>query len=327
MDAGQPLASHVKVATQDVSRAAEQVGRIFCAHRLSPLDRGAAFFATHNSLRFAGGSINYVAYGGDVEIDPGCLERFYLIQVPMRGGAEIRCGTAASDTLPARAASVLSPTRPSVMRWHRSCGQLILMLERSHLESMMATFLDTPVEEIVFEPLLRLDQDPGRIIAAQIGHLARMAESPAAHHPALLQQVADSICSALIWGHGSNVRAGLFDLPTGGSATPSRVSRALAFIDAHLDGTIDYADLARHCGCSLRALQIAFKTHRSQTLTEAVQERRLALLRERLTAGGQGQSITDLIHAAGFTHLGRAASAYRERYGERPSDTLRRSAG
>ncbi|MBN9274969.1 MAG: helix-turn-helix domain-containing protein, partial [Mesorhizobium sp.] len=35
-------------------------------------------------------------------------------------------------------------------------------------------------------------------------------------------------------------------------------------------------------------------------------------------------SVTDAAYAAGFGHLGRAASAYRRRYGETPSETLRR---
>ena len=72
-----------------------------------------------------------------------------------------------------------------------------------------------------------------------------------------------------------------------------------------------------------RALQAAFKTHRGETLTEAVHGRRLALLRERLLAGSGDDSVTELVHACGFAHLGRAASAYRAAFGERPSDTLK----
>ena len=42
--------------------------------------------------RFDGFSVNYVAYGGSVSIDPGCLDRFFLLQVPIRGSALVRTG-------------------------------------------------------------------------------------------------------------------------------------------------------------------------------------------------------------------------------------------
>ncbi|WP_051242882.1 AraC family transcriptional regulator [Stappia stellulata] len=319
-----PLAGHAKVATRDVSQAAEQVGRIFCAHRLTPLDRAQTFSAVHNSRRFPGGSINYVAYGGEVEIDPGCLERFFLLQIPLRGGADIRCAREVTETRPGRAASLLSPTRPAQMRWHASCGQVILMLDRAPLERTIAAYLGFPVDEIVFDPRLRLDQEPGRSIAAQVAHLARLAQDNGPDRDALLRQIGEAIGHTLLWQHGSNRRNALVGGPGQELPPPNRIATALEHIDAHLDQPLDLAALARHCGCSLRALQNAFKTHRGETLTEAVQRRRLALLRERLLACGSGDSVTDLMYACGFSHLGRAASAYRTAYGERPSDTLRR---
>jgi len=319
-----PLSAHVKVATREVGKAEEEVGRIFCAHRLKPLDRAQTFSAVHNSRRFPGGSINYVAYGGDVEIDPGCLEKFFLLQIPVRGGADIACGSDISQTRPGRAASLLSPTRPTVMQWRASCGQLILMLDRSPLEQAMAAYLDAPVEEIVFAPTLKLDAEPGRTIAMQVAHLARLAEEDAPQRQAALQQIAQAVAHSLLWTHDNDRRAALFRLPDTTQGEPRRIADALDYIDAHIDDAIDHAALARHCGCSLRALQTAFKRHRGETLTEAIQARRLALLRERLLGGVGDDSVTDLIYASGFTHLGRAASAYRAAFGERPSDTLKR---
>jgi AraC-like DNA-binding protein len=319
-----PLAGHGKVATRDVSQAAEQVGRIFCAHRLTPLDRAQTFSAVHNSRRFPGGSINYVSYGGDVEIDPGCLERFFLLQIPLRGGADIACGREITETRPGRAASLLSPTRPAQMRWRASCGQLILMLDRAPLERTIAAYLGREVDEIVFAPLLRLDSEPGRSIAGQVAHLARLAQDTGGDNDALLRQIGEAIGHTLLWQHDSDRRSTLLGGPGQDLPPPRRIAAALEHIDAHIDQPLDLAALARHCGCSPRALQTAFKTHRGETLTEAVQTRRLALLRERLLAGADGDSVTELIHACGFAHLGRAASAYRTAFGERPSDTLRR---
>jgi AraC-like DNA-binding protein len=50
---------------------------------------------------------------------------------------------------------------------------------------------------------------------------------------------------------------------------------------------------------------------------------RLAHLNIRLGAASPDESITDIAFELGFTHLSRMASAYRAKFGETPSATLR----
>jgi AraC-like DNA-binding protein len=50
---------------------------------------------------------------------------------------------------------------------------------------------------------------------------------------------------------------------------------------------------------------------------------RLAHLNARLSAASSDESITDIAFELGFTHLSRMASAYRAKFGETPSATLR----
>ncbi|MCJ9734351.1 AraC family transcriptional regulator, partial [Bradyrhizobium sp. PRIMUS42] len=104
--AAERLADFARVTTDDVDEAAEEIGRIFCPHDLQPAQaRAADFSARHNCAAFDGFSINYVAYGGSVGIDPGCLERFFLVQVPLTGSAHIRAGVTELDAAPDRTAS------------------------------------------------------------------------------------------------------------------------------------------------------------------------------------------------------------------------------
>ncbi|NBN64389.1 AraC family transcriptional regulator [Pannonibacter tanglangensis] len=325
-----PLSGHARVATRDVDQAAEEVGRIFCSHRLQPRDHGRDFFACHNSRIFAGGSINYVAYGGEVEIDPGCLERFFLVQIPLTSGAEVRIGSHLVTTGAARAASVLSPTRPSLMRWKASCGQIILKLERTALEDMFAALTGEGPQDIVFDPQLRLDSEPGRTLGAQILALARLADHALPGDPAgdeALNRLGWSIAHALLWTHAGSARDTLCTAAQHGSGAGRKVARALDYIDAHLGETIDFAALARACGYSLRALQLAFQAERGQTISQALQERRLSLLRQHLMAArGRADgtaNITALMQACGLGHPGRAAGAYRDLFGETPAETLR----
>ena len=96
--AGARLAAFSRVRTAEVDEAADQIGRIFCPHALDPLRHSwPDFHALHNCAAFDGFSINYVAYGGSVAIDPGCLDRFFLLQVPLRGRAQIRTTNRAAN--------------------------------------------------------------------------------------------------------------------------------------------------------------------------------------------------------------------------------------
>jgi len=106
------LAAFNRVSTDSVDDAADAVGRIFCPHDLKPTTRTSPeFFALHNSAVFGGFSVNYVAYGGSVSIDPGCLERFFLLQIPVHGSARIQ--TAARAIVPNNAFSWSIIPRPS----------------------------------------------------------------------------------------------------------------------------------------------------------------------------------------------------------------------
>ena len=77
-------------------------------------------------------------------------------------------------------------------------------------------------------------------------------------------------------------------------------------------------------GVSARSLHAGFRRFRDATPMGYLKNYRLAMARKALKAGGQGGvSVTNVALACGFTHLSKFARDYHERYGERPSDTLR----
>ncbi len=78
-----PLQHHGLVDTRAVDEARDAIGRIFCPHFLDVRDRSAeGFHAVHNAVEQPGYSVNFVAYGAEVEIDPGELSDFFLLQLP-----------------------------------------------------------------------------------------------------------------------------------------------------------------------------------------------------------------------------------------------------
>ncbi len=82
--------------------------------------------------------------------------------------------------------------------------------------------------------------------------------------------------------------------------------------------------LAEAAGVGIRALQLGFRRHFGTTISAMLQDIRLARLNARLKAARPDERVVDIAFDLGFTHLSRMASAYREKFGESPSATLRR---
>jgi AraC-like DNA-binding protein len=318
-----PLRRFAAVDTTSPDEAREAIGRIFCPHFLSPTTRRAeGFHARHHSAAFPDFSINYVAYGATVEIDPGELSRFFLLQVPIRGSATVRCGTMAAEAEAGRTATVLSPTLPTRMTWREGCEKIIVLIRREAVEAQFAALTHRTGRPVEFATGVDLASPAGRRVLRHVEFLLDAAEDAGPMPEAYLTTLRDGLTSLLLTGlpHSGSE---LLNRPVPPPA-PSAVRRAEAFIAAHADRAVSMAEIAEAAGVCLRSLQDAFKRHRGTTLTETLQAVRLERFREALLDPDGPEQVADIAFAAGFGHLGRAAAAYRARYGEAPSQTLRR---
>ncbi len=100
------------------------------------------------------------------------------------------------------------------------------------------------------------------------------------------------------------------------------VARAVEYIEDHLAEQITLGDIAQAAGRSARTVSAAFRSHLGVSPMTHVRNRRLERVRRALLTSQESTSVIAL--DAGFTHLGRFAAAYRERFGELPSATRSR---
>jgi AraC family ethanolamine operon transcriptional activator len=96
-----------------------------------------------------------------------------------------------------------------------------------------------------------------------------------------------------------------------------------AALSGHVGDVIYSEELADHIGVSVRTMHDAVQRYRGMSLHRYLRLRRLWLVRRRLVAGADSVKAAAL--AYGFWHLGDFAQAYREQFGEMPSETLARS--
>jgi AraC-like DNA-binding protein len=94
-----------------------------------------------------------------------------------------------------------------------------------------------------------------------------------------------------------------------------------------LGGRTKIADFCVAAGTNRQTLLRAFKTIRGVTPSNYLREARLAQARQALlSAHLVPESVTQVAMRFGFRELGRFAVEYRAAFGEKPSDTLRRTA-
>jgi AraC-like DNA-binding protein len=103
---------------------------------------------------------------------------------------------------------------------------------------------------------------------------------------------------------------------------PYLVRCAEDYIHTHLYERIVLDDLSAVAGVSSRTLQLAFRKFRGVTPMEYIRNYRLDYVRQQLTNRIIDKSITRIALDSGFTHLGKFAHYYKERFGELPSETF-----
>jgi transcriptional regulator GlxA family with amidase domain len=103
------------------------------------------------------------------------------------------------------------------------------------------------------------------------------------------------------------------------------VHRAEEIMRTRLAEPLTIPALAAEVGVGKRALQSAFATHRKASPRAVLNAMRLDAARNALISARPMETVTTVALDCGFAHLGRFAQAYAGRFGERPSDTLKRA--
>jgi AraC-like DNA-binding protein len=325
MDGGArtPLSHHVLFQSRDLDEAREAVARVYKPHFLSIVHRGDRLDAAHHHVPVGKVSFNYLRYGATVEIDPGPLESFFLVQMPIAGRCDVTCGGESLHSDPS-VASVVSPTFPFRQVWGGDCEKVMVQLNRGalerHLEQLCGTALRGPLE---FDLALDLDGETGRswrsfvlFVCRELDHERSLLASPLA-----VAQLEQLTMTALLLGQPHNQRA-VLDGATS-PAAPYYVKRVEDYIRAHAHEPIRIADLVAASGVSARSLYAGFRRFRGIGPNAYLKSVRLEEVRRELANPGAA-GVTEIAVKWGFSHHGEFAADYRKRFGERPSQTLRR---
>jgi AraC-like DNA-binding protein len=320
-----PLARHLLVQTSDLAEARERVARVFCEHKLAYLRPNQQLSMRQNVVRFGNLALSYITYGCDVSIDPGKLSTFFLVHFIPKGRCQIQIGR---ENLvgSAMAGSVTSPTLPMRMCWDAECAHLVLKIDRTALERHLSHLLgEVATRPIEFKPELEVQFGLGaglrrlvEFVACELDRDDSLLASPLG-----VTSIEQALMNGLLAAQPNNYTAALANRAQ--PAAPRHVIRAEELIRAHPEQPITIGDLALASGVSARALYEGFQRFRATTPMAMLRTVRLEHVRAELQSAGPDAKIIDIAYKWGIAHLGRFAAEYRARFGELPSETLRRA--
>lgn len=321
------LSSHTLFrCADDVEETCSRVGQIFRPHKMRVLGTQQRLSARMDHLPFAGMSLNRLSYGSSVSIASEPMGEFSMVLIPLAGGADIQCGNQQVCSTPDKPALV-SVNQPLSMRWTGDSDMFILRIQQKTLESVCKELLGHELERpIEFELSMDLDCKNLRSWQSLIGFFATNSAfaEQAVGTPFISANFERLLLGTLLQSHQHNFSFELEhpSLPV----SPVYVRRAEQYLVDHCDQAVTVEDIARAAGVSVRTLYAGFQQHRQTTPMNALKDRRLERVRSELRNAVQDRvnvTVADVALNLGFTHLGHFSNAYRQKFGELPSQTLK----
>ncbi|CDM25120.1 AraC family transcriptional regulator [Castellaniella defragrans] len=308
-------------ASADVDETRLRVSGVMKSHRLGLLRAGETLDARMHHAGFGEVSLSRLRYGATVSIDPDPLEDFYLVQMPVAGCAHIQSNGRNIDS-DAALASVLNPDEAVRMRWLAGNDQLMLRLSQSLVERTLVGLLGHPLAEpLRFEPGFRWRESAAwRCLLAYLADCAVQCPD-LGRHPLVLSNLEQLAASVLLSSQRHNYSA---TAPARRSTVlPRHVRRVQDYLQAHVHEPVSVERLAQVAGISVRSLYAGFRDFLGVSPMGYLHALRLERVRAELLGGDAG-NVTGVALRWGFSHMGRFSSEYKRRYGETPSQTLRR---
>ena len=315
------------LTTNDLDEARTTLYRHFYSNFVDVLSPAATLRARFAVTPPEAVTIGDMSFGTDVRIRFGELGAYHL-DVPLSGRLVWRQGSSPSRVATPAEAAVFQPVGDTTLdHWAGDCRLLAVKIDKSLLEEHLSRLIDGPVHKpITLGPTLDLSGGAGRSwlrLLQMITADAAAVDGRLTDHPAMDAGLRESLVTGLLLTADHEYRE-VLDNPPRIAAAPRAVRRTVDAMRAQPARQFTVAELAGIAGVSPRALQLAFQRHLGTSPMAYLREVRLGLVHDRLRHAGTGETVAATAYEFGFTHLGRFAAWYRNRYGVTPAETLRR---
>jgi AraC-like DNA-binding protein len=309
-------------STHDADEAEQIVAEAYLPNRLlrsSSAEIDMELVSAHLGEVTAG----LLSYGHAIHLQTGDTTQFH-VNVTLEGRAASRSGNEA-PLMTTRGQAIVFPVgEPAQVTWSADARHLCLMVTRASLEGELEQLLGRSLpRRLAFERCLR----------AEVGHLWQPAielvrqelENPQGllTLPRVARHLEGLVLDGLLLSQPHNYQD-LLHL-AGAPGRAGAIARAAELLEELPSEPWTVVRLAHEVHLSVRALQYGFKRDFDMPPMTYLKRVRLRHAHQALLASApEITTVTAVARACGFFHMSRFAAAYREAFGELPSETLGR---
>ncbi len=322
-----PLEGHPVLHTRSLYEARQAVTNVYLPHQLYAEDP-TALDMTLNAIEQRLFTAGFLTYGTNATLRMPATEICYHVNLTTAGHTDAARQDGGRETTQARQRGViLHPEQTNTVHWSQDAEQIILKVPRVSLEAHLSDLLGRKVDSVIdFDFGLDLSTAAGASLLASIEFFVGELDRPGgiADMPLARDQLEAFIMSQLLTAGDHPYKDDL--LAPASQVKLGRLKPVVDFIEMNADEPLTPAELARAGSMSVRTLHASFQKCFGMSPMVYVRKVRLEHVRDELRRGGGDPDfrITDVASKWGFFHLGRFAQQYKERFGESPSETVRR---
>lgn len=287
--------------------------------------RGRAVDVLTNQARVRDSTLFWNRYGAQVRVRSRVPLRTQHLLVPLAGAVCSRSGGCERVIAPGRALVNTAGVEVDV-EWSADCAAIVVAVDGTAFRRFACRIGEPDLVSPHGETYcVDLNGGSGRSLGNVVEALLEECEAQESliQDDAYGQRLEELLCIALLRSRPLAATSP----PGRGRARPPFLVRATEFLAAHAGDDIGPGDVVAACGVSLRTLQEAFARHYGVGPMTWLRNLRLDRVRAELERAPPGAvKVGDVAGRWGFYHLSHFTAAYRRRFGELPSQTLRNRA-
>jgi AraC-like DNA-binding protein len=315
-----------ELVTKDMDAIAGMIGRLYVQHRARFRFADRATVQAGNRSAIAGPLMAGFVHWEGVEYQAADAnsDGYLLGVVAVRGGGVL---TTAREQLPLTRGDVfLAPPYLPYAADLRDCAFAALRIPWSAAREVAEENTGLPSASLHFESMAPVSESVAAVWERTVMFGCRqLLESDDSEISSLVTQELTRLAAAALLETFPNTTMTAPYLRGPGWVPPVTVRRAAAFIEARAGEPVTLADIAEQAGVTGRALQYAFRRHYGTTPTGYLRRVRLERAHHELYAAdpATGATVAAIARRWGWANPAQFASAYRQRFGQPPGQTLR----
>lgn len=319
-----PLACFPITSTRDAEEAQSTLSREFLDVRVNKIRNGRAIHMEMSGVHLDQTMVGYNHFNTETLVDAGEVsDSVFLV---LGAGAPAIIHLDSELLVSTEKGAILSPARRVIFDLPADSGTFTIKAKVDAIEKRFQEVLDRrPRKSIVFDRSVDLGNGVGAQACRLLGSLVATFEqdSTVVQNPLFRAGFDDMLLNILLALPNNYSDELMGDHRR--TVAPALVRKAEEFFEAHAMEPVTISDLVAQCECSRAALFNAFRRFRGYTPMQFLIECRLRSAREALQSPSPTDSVSSIAYACGFVHSGRFTATYRRRFGENPSETLRKA--